>query len=177
MLATSASPIVMITVIMSVDPAPPITVFHDNPMLSAKIAGSAAVSTPVGTPGVSPDAALTPAATPAADAGPDVSNDPDAIEIDFIESKISDHSGVEAVRNIANKYLWVKSEMFKDPRVTQYAQIKTIPRNSWCKCFPLKQPKTSLNTLSLQIQEPQELLIRHSTVGKLNYFPTYITAK
>lgn len=35
----------------------------------------------------------------------DVSGDPDSIEVDFIESKISDHSGVEAVRNIANKYL------------------------------------------------------------------------
>ncbi|MCB0464162.1 MAG: SulP family inorganic anion transporter [Aequorivita sp.] len=35
----------------------------------------------------------------------DVSEDPNSIEIDFIESKISDHSGVEAVRNIANKYL------------------------------------------------------------------------
>ena len=31
--------------------------------------------------------------------------DPDSIEIDFIESKISDHSGIEAMRNIANKYL------------------------------------------------------------------------
>jgi SulP family sulfate permease len=35
----------------------------------------------------------------------DVATDPDSIEIDFIESKISDHSGVEAVRNIANKYI------------------------------------------------------------------------
>lgn len=35
----------------------------------------------------------------------DVKNDPDNIEIDFIESKVSDHSGVEALRNIANKYL------------------------------------------------------------------------
>ncbi|WP_432410352.1 SulP family inorganic anion transporter [Rasiella sp. SM2506] len=35
----------------------------------------------------------------------DVSGDPEAIEIDFIESKVSDHSGVEALRNIANKYL------------------------------------------------------------------------
>ncbi len=35
----------------------------------------------------------------------DVHNDPDSVEIDFIESRISDHSGVEAVRNIANKYL------------------------------------------------------------------------
>jgi len=35
----------------------------------------------------------------------DIKNDPDNIEIDFIESKVSDHSGVEALRNIANKYL------------------------------------------------------------------------
>ena len=35
----------------------------------------------------------------------DVSGDPEAIEIDFIESKVSDHSGVEALRNIANKYI------------------------------------------------------------------------
>jgi len=35
----------------------------------------------------------------------DPSGDPDSIEIDFIESKISDHSGIEAMRGIANKYL------------------------------------------------------------------------
>jgi len=35
----------------------------------------------------------------------DVKNDPKNIEIDFIESKVSDHSGIEALRNIANKYL------------------------------------------------------------------------
>lgn len=35
----------------------------------------------------------------------DVKNDPDNIEIDFIESKVSDHSGIEALRAIANKYL------------------------------------------------------------------------
>ena len=35
----------------------------------------------------------------------DVKNDPDSIEIDFIESKVSDHSGIEALRNVANKYL------------------------------------------------------------------------
>ena len=35
----------------------------------------------------------------------DFNTDPDSIEIDFIESKVSDHSGVEALRNIANKYL------------------------------------------------------------------------
>ena len=32
-------------------------------------------------------------------------DDPDKVEIDFIESKVSDHSGIEAMRGIANKYL------------------------------------------------------------------------
>ncbi|MGB3591887.1 MAG: SulP family inorganic anion transporter [Nonlabens sp.] len=31
--------------------------------------------------------------------------DPDHIEIDFIESRVQDHSGVEALRSVANKYL------------------------------------------------------------------------
>lgn len=35
----------------------------------------------------------------------DISNDPQHIEIDFIESKVSDHSGVEALRGVSNKYL------------------------------------------------------------------------
>ena len=35
----------------------------------------------------------------------DVSNDPEDIEIDFIESKVGDHSGVEALHTISNKYL------------------------------------------------------------------------
>jgi len=35
----------------------------------------------------------------------DIKNDPKKVEIDFIESKVSDHSGIEALKNIANKYL------------------------------------------------------------------------
>ena len=34
----------------------------------------------------------------------DVHNDPDLIEIDFIESRVSDHSAIEAVFNLVNKY-------------------------------------------------------------------------
>ena len=30
--------------------------------------------------------------------------DPKQIEIDFIESKVSDHSGIEAIKNLVNKY-------------------------------------------------------------------------
>lgn len=35
----------------------------------------------------------------------DAKNDPETIEIDFIESRVSDHSGIEAIRTIANRYL------------------------------------------------------------------------
>ncbi len=34
----------------------------------------------------------------------DVLNDPDQIEVDFIESRVSDHSGIEAVSNLVGKY-------------------------------------------------------------------------
>ena len=34
----------------------------------------------------------------------DVKNDPKNIEIDFIESKVGDHSGIEAIRTLTNKY-------------------------------------------------------------------------
>ncbi len=33
-----------------------------------------------------------------------VSSDPDQIEIDFIESKVTDHSGIEAVKNLVERY-------------------------------------------------------------------------
>jgi len=35
----------------------------------------------------------------------DVRNDPDNVEIDFIESKVSDHSGIEAINNLVNRYI------------------------------------------------------------------------
>ena len=34
----------------------------------------------------------------------DVQSDPDIIEIDFIESRVSDHSGIEAIENLIQKY-------------------------------------------------------------------------
>ena len=53
----------------------------------------------------------------------DPKTDPDKVEIDFIESKISDHSGVEAVRNLANKYL----ENDKEIRLTHLSpDCKTL---------------------------------------------------
>ena len=35
----------------------------------------------------------------------DFKNDPDFVEIDFIESKVGDHSGIESLQNVTNKYL------------------------------------------------------------------------
>lgn len=37
--------------------------------------------------------------------------DPKRVEIDFIESRVSDHSGIEALRNMANKYLDLGKEV------------------------------------------------------------------
>jgi len=34
----------------------------------------------------------------------DIANDPERIEIDFIESKVSDHSGIEAIKSLVDKY-------------------------------------------------------------------------
>ena len=34
----------------------------------------------------------------------DVKNDPDKVEVDFVESRISDHSAIEAIFNLVNKY-------------------------------------------------------------------------
>ena len=34
----------------------------------------------------------------------DIKNDPDKVEIDFVESRISDHSALEAIFNLVNKY-------------------------------------------------------------------------
>lgn len=41
----------------------------------------------------------------------DAKGDPKKVEIDFIESKITDHSGIEAIQNIADKYLELEKEL------------------------------------------------------------------
>jgi SulP family sulfate permease len=41
----------------------------------------------------------------------DAKNDPNKIEIDFIESRVNDHSGIEALRSITNKYLDLGKEV------------------------------------------------------------------
>ena len=55
----------------------------------------------------------------------DIKNDPDKIEIDFIESRISDHSAIEAIFNLVEKYEAVNKRIVlkhlsKDCKVLMY---------------------------------------------------------
>ncbi|MEE9429501.1 MAG: SulP family inorganic anion transporter [Melioribacteraceae bacterium] len=60
----------------------------------------------------------------------DPKNDPDKIEIDFIESKVNDHSGIEAVRSIARKYL----DLGKEIKLTHLSpECKTLLLNANAK--------------------------------------------
>ena len=53
----------------------------------------------------------------------EVKDDPEKVEINFIESKVTDHSGIEAVRAITNKYL----DLGKDVKLTYLSpECKTL---------------------------------------------------
>ncbi len=52
----------------------------------------------------------------------DPKNDPDKVEIDFIESRVNDHSGIEAIQNIIKKYL----KLGKDLKLTHLSPECTI---------------------------------------------------
>ncbi len=73
----------------------------------------------------------------------DVKNDPDKVEIDFIESKVSDHSGIEAMRNIANKYL----DAGKDIRLTHLSPD--------CKILLLKANPNFESVITHDIDDPR----------------------
>jgi SulP family sulfate permease len=77
----------------------------------------------------------------------DVSTDPDSVEIDFIESKISDHSGVEAVRNITNKYL------------DSGKQIKLTHLSPDCKLLLLKWNPEFETIIEDSIEDPRYYVV------------------
>ncbi|MCG2431718.1 SulP family inorganic anion transporter [Aequorivita xiaoshiensis] len=77
----------------------------------------------------------------------DVSSDPDSVEIDFIESKISDHSGVEAVRNIANKYL------------DNGKQIKLTHLSPDCKALLLKWNPEFETIIKNSVEDPRYYVV------------------
>jgi len=53
----------------------------------------------------------------------DAQNDPEKVEIDFIESRVSDHSGIEAIFNLVKKY----QDLGKEVRLTHLSpECKTL---------------------------------------------------
>lgn len=77
----------------------------------------------------------------------DAKNDPDMVEIDFIESKVSDHSGIEAVQNIVNKYL----DLGK--------QIKLTHLSPECKVLLLKASSDFSNIIETSIDDPRYYVV------------------
>jgi SulP family sulfate permease len=73
----------------------------------------------------------------------DFKDDPQKIEIDFIESKVSDHSGVEAIRNIADKYL----DLGKEVKLTHLSPD--------CKILMLKANPKFKEVIETSIDDPR----------------------
>ncbi len=73
----------------------------------------------------------------------DVRNDPEKVEIDFIESRVNDHSGIEALRGIANKYLDAGKE------------IKLTHLSPECKALLLKANPKFDTVIETDIDDPR----------------------
>ena len=72
----------------------------------------------------------------------DVIGDPESIEIEFIESKVQDHSGIEAIENIVKKY----KEAGKKVHLTHLSED--------CKLLLLKANKEFDEIIRTDIDDP-----------------------
>ncbi len=77
----------------------------------------------------------------------DAKNDPDKIEIDFIESKVSDHSGIEAVSNITKKYI----DLGK--------QIKLTHLSPECNTLLLTSNPSFADVIQISIDDPRYYVV------------------
>lgn len=73
----------------------------------------------------------------------DPKTDPDAVEIDFMESRVQDHSGIEALRGVANKYL----DLGKKVTLTHLSPE--------CKALLLKRNPEFETIIKTQIEDPR----------------------
>jgi SulP family sulfate permease len=73
----------------------------------------------------------------------DPKSDPDKIEIDFIESKVVDHSAIEALKNVVNKYLDFDKE------------IKLVHLSEECKDILLKANPRFQKVIQHTIDDPR----------------------
>jgi SulP family sulfate permease len=85
----------------------------------------------------------------------DARTDPDYIEIDFIESKVSDHSGIEALRNIANKYLDLGKH------------IKFTHLSPDCKSLLLKANPNFEQVIEHSIDDPRYFVVTDTIDGEI----------
>jgi SulP family sulfate permease len=76
--------------------------------------------------------------------------DPEKIEVDFFESKVSDHSGIEAVSNLAQKYL----EMGKS--------IKLTHLSGECKKLLLKANPSLESVICTSYDDPKYYVVTNS---------------
>ena len=73
----------------------------------------------------------------------DAKGDPDNIEIDFIECRVLDHSGIEALRTVANKYLDIGKE------------VKLTHLSPECKTLLLKANPKFETVIEIAIDDPR----------------------
>lgn len=77
----------------------------------------------------------------------DPKGDPDVVEIDFIESRVSDHSGIEALRGLANRYL----DLGKTIRFTHLSPD--------CKALMLKANPKFESVIESSIDDPRYYVV------------------
>lgn len=77
----------------------------------------------------------------------DVSTDPDRVEIDFIESRVSDHSGIEAIFNLAKKY----EELGKKVKLTHLSPE--------CKMLLLKASPVFDDIIETSVDDPRYYVV------------------
>ena len=77
----------------------------------------------------------------------DPKTDPNKVEIDFIESKVSDHSGIEALWNLVNKY----TEMGKEIKLTHLSPE--------CQVLLLKADPKLATVIETSIDDPRYYVV------------------
>ena len=77
----------------------------------------------------------------------DIQSDPDIIEIDFIESRVSDHSGIEAIENLIQKYQNLNKK------------VKLTHLSPECKTLLLKANPALDNSIEESIDDPRYYVV------------------
>ncbi len=85
----------------------------------------------------------------------DPSGDPQKIEIDFIESKVSDHSGMEAIRSITKKY------------IAQGKEVKLTHLSPDCKALLLKGNEKFERIIESSVEDPRYYVVTNTLDGEV----------